>query len=573
MPAPSPPARSNGPRDASPAPTADASSLPSPPTIDSALLLQAERAAEYRLAADSAADQVVLEKLAHARPGAGERSEELSLPDAVRGEKALTASGVTWDIDVATFNNHDRVQYYLDFFQTTGRERMGIWLTRMPHYEPMIRRRLQQGGLPSDLVYLALIESGFSNTAVSTARATGMWQFMKGTARLYGLRVDPWVDERRDPARATDAAARFLGDLYKRFGSYYLAAAAYNAGGGKISRSIDKLEDDDEADTLVTDATFFRLYDTKLLHRETKDYVPKLIAAALIAKEPQRYGFTPPPATDSTAFDSVVVSDMTSLDIVARLADTTLAAVRELNPQYLRLATPPGTHAVVRLPTGRGEATQAAYASLPASERVSFQVHLTGPRETLAGVARRYGVSARSLHDANPGVRSGRLKTGQRLIVPTGGLASALVARQMVEPPPSLFHRVRRGETIVGIADRYDVSTRRLRQWNALGKHGRIRPGMRLRVAPRGAAPVVHLATAGQGGRSSGGATRAGPHAKGGAEVAEESHGVRVHYVRRGDTLTAVARQYGVTLQALKSANGLTGNAKIKAGISLRIPA
>ena len=163
---------------------------------------------------------------------------------------------------------------------------MGIWLTRMPRYEGMIRERLQEQGLPGDLVYLALIESGFSNSATSRAKAVGMWQFMKGTAKGYGLRVDSWVDERRDPYRATAAAARHLQQLNDRFGSLYLAAAAYNAGAGKVSRGVRRLPDDD-ADSLNSDATFFRLYDTKLLRRETKDYVPKLIAAARIAKEPR----------------------------------------------------------------------------------------------------------------------------------------------------------------------------------------------------------------------------------------------------------------------------------------------
>ena len=165
---------------------------------------------------------------------------------------------------------------------------MSIWLNRMPRYEPMIRERLQREGLPGDLVYLALIESGFSNTATSRAKAVGMWQFMKATGKHYGLRVDSWVDERRDPYKATDAAARHLRDLNERFGSLYLAAAAYNAGVAAGSRADSGgCRDDDDGEGLASDATFFRLYDTKLLRRETKDYVPKLIAAALIAKEPR----------------------------------------------------------------------------------------------------------------------------------------------------------------------------------------------------------------------------------------------------------------------------------------------
>ena len=324
----------------------DTESLPPAPFLDT-LIPTAELAAELRLAADSAADEAVLEELAESAPADGVNGD-VPTPD-----KAELANAVTWDIDVETFNDHSRVQWYLKFFQGRGRERLNIWLNRMPRYEPMIRERLQREGLPGDLVYLALIESGFSNTATSRAKAVGMWQFMKATGKHYGLRVDSWVDERRDPYKATDAAARHLRDLNDRFGSFYLAAAAYNAGSGRVSRGLRRLPDDDDGEGLASDATFFRLYDTKLLRRETKDYVPKLIAAAVIAKEPSRYGFTVTPA-EPIPYDSIVVPTMTGLDVIARLADTTLAAVREMNPQYLRLTTPPGRASVVRIPAGRG---------------------------------------------------------------------------------------------------------------------------------------------------------------------------------------------------------------------------
>ncbi|HEU5304908.1 MAG TPA: lytic transglycosylase domain-containing protein, partial [Gemmatimonadales bacterium] len=302
------------------------------PAVDWALIA-ADTAAELRVAADSAADEAALEELADAHPS-DDSDESGDRPENIPGGTEALANAITWDIDVETFNSHARVQYYLDFFQAKGRERMGKWLTRMPRYEAMIRGRLQRDGLPGDLVYLALIESGFSNTATSRAKAVGMWQFMKATAKAYGLRVDSWVDERRDPFKATDAAVRHLRDLNRRFGSLYLAAAAYNAGSGKVSRGLKRLPDDD--DSADSDATFFRLYDTKLLRRETKDYVPKLIAAALIAKEPARYRFTLGTA-EPAAYDSIIVPDMTGLDVIARLADTTVAAIRELNPQYLRL--------------------------------------------------------------------------------------------------------------------------------------------------------------------------------------------------------------------------------------------
>ncbi|MGH7701961.1 MAG: transglycosylase SLT domain-containing protein, partial [Gemmatimonadales bacterium] len=247
----------------------------SAPPSDSAAL-DPETAEAVRAAMDSAADAAILEQLAESRPELPEDSAAGEGPTgSPLGGVAEAVTPVTWDIDVATYNSHNRVQYYLDFFQGPARERMAIWLTRLPKYEAMIRARLKEQGLPGDMVYLALIESGFSNTAVSRSRAVGMWQFMKGTGRHYGLRVDRWVDERRDPMKATNAAARHLADLRDRFGSLYLAAAAYNAGAGKVGRGLKRLPEEEE-DSVNADATFFRLYDTKFLRRETKDYVPKL---------------------------------------------------------------------------------------------------------------------------------------------------------------------------------------------------------------------------------------------------------------------------------------------------------
>jgi membrane-bound lytic murein transglycosylase D len=528
----------------------DSLGLPRVPVIDS--LLAADFDDERRQAADSAADEAVLEELAEAHLDGDpeDRAADESVESVPGGANALSG-GVTWDIDVATYNSHDRVQYYLDFFQDRGRERMGIWLTRLPRYEAMIRDRLQREGLPGDLVYLALIESGFSNTATSRAKAVGMWQFMKATAKGYGLRVDSWVDERRDPYKATDAAVRHLADLNRRFGSLYLAAAAYNAGSGKVSRGIIRLPDE-ENDTTNSDATFFRLYDTKLLRRETKDYVPKLIAAALIAKQPRRYGFRVGPP-EPAEYDSIVVPDMTGLDVIARLADTTVAAIRELNPQYLRLATPPKSRSVVRLPVGRGEATVAAYAELPARQRVTFIEHFVTRGETLSGIALRYRVSQSMLMAANPKLNSRRIKIGQRVVVPTGGIPSTKVARRMAEPAVAAgtstgaFHRVRRGETISEIADEYGVTQRELRTWNSLDRRGRIRIGQRLRVV-------------------SPDAPRTPP------SVTPDSTGTRMHVVQRGETLTGLAKRYGVSIQALRKANGLTERATLKAGLSLRIP-
>ncbi len=492
-------------------------------------LIDVEIAAEIESAADSAADADALEELADSHPAGGSDS----------------ADAVTWDIDVSTFSGHDRVQYYLNFFTGVGRERMLVWLQRLPRYEPMIRARLGEAGLPGDLVYLALIESGFSNRAVSRSRAVGMWQFMAPTGRGYGLRIDGWVDERRDPVKATAAATRFLKDLRARFGSLYLAAAAYNGGAGRVGRGLNALGDGEPVEE-YSDSSFFRLYDTRLIHRETKDYVPKLIAAATIAKEPARYGFEVTGADEPFAADSVFVSDMTGLDVIARLADTTVAVIRDLNPQYLRLVTPPSTRSIVLVPTGMGERTQLAFNDLPARERVTFREHVVSRGETAGGIARIYRVSLTALYEANPRIRARSLRIGQRLVIPVGGAMSTVVARSVSEPETRsvTFHRVRRGETVSGIARRYGVSQAQLQRWNNLGVSGRINAGQRLRV---------------------------GQSATERARVATRSSS-RTHTVRSGETLSGLAQQYGVRLSALAGANGLTSKSRIRVGQKLEVP-
>jgi len=463
-----------------------------------------QRAAPHEVTADSTVND-----LADASPDAAGVPE--FLPDDLR-----------WDIDVRSFANHPRVQYYLSYFQGISRTGLSVFLARGSRYEPMIRQRFEQEGLPGDLGYLALIESGYSNDAVSRSHAVGMWQFMKGTARGYGMRIDTWVDDRRDPVKATAAAARHLRHLRDRFGSLYLAAAAYNAGAGKLSRSLGKLqwetsaeaggavtadsepeeileEDESDADAadeieialdstdITSDAAFFRLASTDLLATETQDYVPKLIAAAVIAKQPDRYGITPTEAAPFS-YDSLLVSAVTGLDVIARLAGTSPAEIRELNPQYLRLATPPHTQSVIRVPAGTGEKVAEAYAELPASKRVHYLTHVVRPGERLGTIAARYHLPAQEIRAANPRARTGRLRAGTRLVIPAVAIPSALAMRAVNGPNFSRHHariathRVRSGETLIGIARRYRVSLRALRRVNALPVEYTLRAGKRLRI-------------------------------------------------------------------------------------------
>lgn len=477
----------------------------------------AETDAALRLEADSAADALILDQLKAAAPvpdeenGAWERRH--GGPN-VGTARAVPTAPVSFDIEVESYASHERVQYYLDFFQGTARERFGIWLQRMPRYEPMIRQKLQEYGLPGDLVYLALIESGYSSHAVSRAKAVGMWQFMKGTARLYGLRVDYWVDERRDPYKATDAAARHLKDLYRMFGSHYLAAAAYNAGAGRVSRGLARMgsggapADDSEEELEETpDDTYFRLAGTPYLHRETRDYVPKLIAAAMIAKEPERYGFAQPePLTEPFTWDSIEVDGGVRLAAIAALAGTTAAELRELNPQFIRQITPPGGPSWVRVPAGTGAAAAAAYAAAP-PERATFRYHTVRRGETARTIARRYGVRMTDLAEANPGaIRKGRVARGHRLLIPvpvagkaraagaTKATAKATTkAARTTSPKPASrnarrpggrTHVVNRGDTLTEIAERYGVSVARLKAANGL-RTSRIVAGSKLTIPAR----------------------------------------------------------------------------------------
>lgn len=533
-----------------PGPVSDApvpSAAPSAPAEFAASRQIADTAALHRMAVDSIQDQKdreILEQLHDAAPAELPEVAEVSLTD-------------LFDINVARYAEHGRVKFYLDFFQGRARERMNVWLARLPVYEPMIHEALASRGLPKDLVYLALIESGYSNTAVSRSRAVGMWQFMRPTGKEYGLRVDQWVDERRDPIKATNAAVSFLADLTKRFnGSYYLAAAAYNGGGGTVSRGLRRLgagaeeayfDDDDLEADLASDANgddrFFHLSDSRYLRQETRDYVPKLIAAAMIAKQPSRYGFGPAPAVDAFAVDSVPVMEPTSFAAIAKASGVDGATIASLNPHYLRDMTPPepGTW-WIRVPSGFGSLTDSVLATFASVDRIPATTHVVKSKETLRSIGRRYGLSVEELVSYNPGLdEDSKLKTGAAIRVP--GYATL---RRSEPAEGSRIHVVRTGETLSGIAQRYRMGVSALRAMNELGSSNMIRTGQRLRVSG-GAAPA----------RTNNASSRAGG---------------QTHLVRSGDTLSAIARRYGVSVSALMSANGLRSASALKAGVRIRIP-
>jgi membrane-bound lytic murein transglycosylase D len=339
----------------------------------------------------------------------------------------------TWDIDVRSYETHERVAFYVARFSGPARGWMADRLQRGTRYEPMIHRKLRQSGLPEDLSYLALIESGYSPSAYSRVGAAGMWQLMPETARDGGLRVDGWVDERRDPVRSTDVAIRFLRWLRGEFGSMYLAAAAYNGGPGRISRGLTRYADDMRGSS---GDGFFTLAAQDYLPRETKEYVPQLIAAALVAKDPARYGIRVQPLPEF-AYDSARVAGLTPLAAVAKASGSTVAEILDLNPQYLRGVVPPGGGAQVRVPVGRAAGFAAALAALPESERRGVTRVETKKKQTLVDLARATGRSPQLLAAFNPGLEYGkkkRLVPGQTVLVPTAAVAAA--ARDIPAAPP-----------------------------------------------------------------------------------------------------------------------------------------
>jgi membrane-bound lytic murein transglycosylase D len=401
----------------------------------------------------------------------------------------------TWDIDVRSFETHDRVVFFVGRFTGPSSDRFVQELARGGRYEPIIRRKLHAAGMPEDMTYLALIESGYNPHAYSSAAAVGLWQFMASTARSTGMRVDWWIDERRDPVRSTDGAIKFLGWLRDQFGSYYLAAAAYDGGAGRVSRGLKKYAHEVEGES--GDSAFFSMAAAgNYLRAETRDYVPKLIAAALVAKEPGKYGLKVDYLPEFS-YDTVQVGAATPLAAVAKASNASLADIQDLNPEILRGITPPDQHFVIRVPKGHADGFDSAYAQLASSDRSAFTHSSVKKGETMTSLADRAGVSVRSLTWYNRSLKPtkrGRLTQGTPVLLPS----SAVVAAALDVPDPSVekwgtatrgsttTHVVMKGETLGRLAVRYGTTVTGLMRLNGMSG-SRLIPGQVIivKTAPR----------------------------------------------------------------------------------------
>jgi membrane-bound lytic murein transglycosylase D len=375
-----------------------------------------------------------------------------------------------------------RVQYWIDLFTGNERERFALYLARQGRYEEMIVSKLQAKGMPEELIYLALIESGFSPIARSRASAVGMWQFMAATARLEGLVVNEYLDERRHVERSTDAALNHLQGLYDRFGSWYLAAAAYNSGAGRISRALARRRDAPDGDP-----AFWTIH--SLLPRETRDYVPKLIAATIIGRNRARFGFDNIELHAPLPVDRVIVPDATDLSVAAEAAGVGVEDLVALNPHVPRQVTPPGRPTEIFLPPGTLQTFEVAFAEIPPEKRVRFLEHTVRRGETLSHIARRYGTSVSAIQQANALRSANRLSIGQRLRIPRGSIVLASTTRSSGSTPLAVregpvTHVVRSGETVWSIARRYGVGMNQVLSWNSLTRRSVIKPGDRLVIRP-----------------------------------------------------------------------------------------
>jgi membrane-bound lytic murein transglycosylase D len=482
-----------------------------------------EEQASKELQEARAAEQILLH--GNERPGE---------PDAtlyVAPEKVLTPPATpAFQLDASEFDfpvvHNEIVQKWMDYFQGRGKVWFGRYLERKSAWEPMVYATLDAAGLPQDLIHVAMIESGFSNHAHSHAAAVGMWQFIAPTARGYGLRLDYWVDERKDPVLSTQAATRFYGDLFEQFKDWNLAMAAYSTGPARVRRAIRKHGTRD----------YWVLVDKRSLPPETRDYVGKVMAAAILSHDPIKYGFDIKKPQAPWRFEEVSIEGSVSLSVIAGCAGVKLEDLETLNPMFLRGATPPKVTSVVRVPAGTKETFVTAFEKLPDSEKLSYARHTVAKGEALGLIAEQYGVSAQAIVEFNRLPNANKIRVGMELVipVPAGVKPVAPAGRRVVTI------RVKNGDNLSTLAVRHGVTRKEIMDWNNITDPDRLQMGQKLSLygsaAPAAPAPP------------------------------------KEYKVQAGDSLYTIARAHTVAVDDLKKWNGLSSNT-IQPGQMLKLGA
>jgi membrane-bound lytic murein transglycosylase D len=424
----------------------------------------------------------------------------------------------------------DPVASYISYFSTRGRGTLERALARSGLYHDMIQRVLKEEGVPQDLIYLAQAESGFHPLALSRAGARGMWQFMASRAKGYGLERDWWVDERQDPEKSTRAAAHHLKDLYNEFGDWYLAMAAYNSGPGTVQKAVKR----------TGYADYWQLYRRNVLPKETRNYVPIILAVTIMAKNPEQYGLDKVVTEKPVPYDTLQIDYPVDLRLVAECVDVSASTLQDLNPSLLRFTTPKDREFELHLPAGTKDRYLSAIAAIPPDMRVWWRYHKVAPGDTLASVAHSFHTTRQAIVQANSLDGDGELRVESELIIPVApGKHPANEVASYSRRATS--YRVRKGDTVQSVADNFGVPPAMVRRWNHLkgdGLHGRRVLYVHLPVAPDASG------------------NRASAASKSKSRKTLHTKSVVHHKVQPGETLYSIAKSHNTTVDALKQGNG-----------------
>ncbi|MFV3410064.1 LysM peptidoglycan-binding domain-containing protein [Bdellovibrio bacteriovorus] len=453
------------------------------------------------------------------------------------------------------------VEKWIAYFQGRGRPHMERYLARSTRYEKLMKKVLRDNGLPEDLFYIALIESGFSSRATSHASAVGYWQFIRGTGKRYGLDINAFVDERRDPVFATQAAAEYFKGLYSVFGSWYLAMASYNVGENRVKREVMNHYTRD----------FWELARKKRLPAETINYVPKFIAAKMIGKDPAKYGFDDIDYLPPIEFDHITVSQPVNLRQMAEKMNLNYEDFKALNPKFKgEVAILKGSDLILRIPPGTAEQSKVA-ATESFVSRVQFvadtgdtQTYRIRHGDTLSTVARRYRTTVAFLRDLNDLPRRKPLRVGMRIQVPDRtplkdrSQSRSMVAKKSDAPKNTVtissdgrYYIVQSGDSLFTIARKYATSVSELQRMNNIKRGRTLKVGMKLKVPTPGSSSAREVAT----------------------EVAQSKKTKsKVHVVRRGENLSVIAAKYNVAVSDLTERNKIRNPASLVVGARIVIP-
>lgn len=487
-----------------------------------------------------------------------------ALSDKLKGDTIITKMEIgeggalpTYDLPIVM---NDRVKSSIVYFQTVARGAFTRYLSRTTKYGPMMKQIIREYKMPEDLVYLSLVESGYNPHAYSWARAMGLWQFIASTGREYDLDRDWWMDERKDPIKSTHAAMQFLRDLYTQFGDWELAMAAYNGGPGRVSRTIKSQNTRD----------FWKMR----LRKQTMDYVPLIMAATIICKNPEKYGFEDINYEPELTWDEVLVNKPIELRTVADALGVSGDLLYELNPELLRKTTPPGqTDYKLKVPKGYSERFYASYEAMAASTAASMVKHRIKKGETLSSIAAKYGVSRYAIQETNKLKSKSMLIAGRELTIPVpanhvGGSGSTSNSKTKTREytAKSSVYTVQRGDNLWAIANAFGTSIDQLRRENYMDGGARIYVGQKLKI-PADASRLEDKNTYA--------ATQA-PASKDNKASASKPKAPAVasatnHTVRSGETLSTIARKYGTTVSTLRKWNDMGSSNRIRSGQVLRV--